>query len=117
MVEDPLVVGVVLLDPATETGARTSRRLAIALCHARANFSEIKAVMDSLLENLEQSVEVEEGGLECFIEGRRFVAKAGDDILCWAGEIRPEVLERWELAMPVAALELDVDVLFGMVIP
>jgi phenylalanyl-tRNA synthetase beta chain len=99
---------VVLLDPATETGARSTRRLAVALCHPRANFSEVKAVMDSILWNLEQDYEIDAGGWDCFIDGRRLVAKAGGEPLCWAGEVRPEVLESWELEMPVAALEMDV---------
>jgi phenylalanyl-tRNA synthetase beta chain len=99
---------VVLIDPATETGARSARRLAVALCHARANFSEVKAVMDSILGNLERDYEIEAGGWDCFIEGRRLIAKAAGEPLCWAGELRPEVLESWELEMPVAALEMDV---------
>ena len=103
---------VVLIDSSTETGARSARRLAIALCHARANFSEIKAVMNSILENLEVEAEIEAGGLDCFIEGRRYIAKVEGGPLCWAGELRPEVLGGWGLEMPVAALEMDVDKLF-----
>ncbi|MDH5199382.1 MAG: phenylalanine--tRNA ligase subunit beta [Candidatus Bathyarchaeota archaeon] len=103
---------VVLIDSSTETGARSARRLAIALCHARANFSEIKAVMNSILENLEVEAEIEAGGLDCFIEGRRYIAKVEGGPLCWAGELRPEVLGSWGLEMPVAALEMDVDKLF-----
>jgi phenylalanyl-tRNA synthetase beta chain len=103
---------VVLIDSSTETGARSARRLAIILCHARANFSEIKAVMNSILENLEVEVEIEAGGLDCFIEGRRYLAKVKGGPLCWAGELRPEVLGSWGLEMPVAALEMDVDKLF-----
>ncbi len=105
---------VVLIDPSTETGARSERRLAVALCHARANFSEVKAVTDSILGNLERDYEIEAGGWDCFIEGRRLVAKASGEPLCWAGEVRPEVLESWELEMPVAALEMDVDRLFEL---
>lgn len=106
---------VVLIDPSTETGARSARRLSVALCHARANFSEIKAVMDSILENLSVEVNIVEGGLDCFIEGRRYVAEVEDEPLCWAGELRPEVLLSWELEMPVAALEMDVDRLYDTV--
>jgi len=105
---------VILMDPETETGARTSRRLAVALCHARANFSEIKAVTNSILENLEQEAKIMEGGWDCFIDGRRLVAHAGGEPLCWAGELRPEVLGNWGLEMPVAALEMDVDLLFSL---
>jgi phenylalanyl-tRNA synthetase beta chain len=105
---------VVLLDPTTETGARSERRLTVALCHARANFSEVKAVLNSILENLDVEAEIEEGGLDCFIEGRRFVAKVNGEPLCWVGEVKPEALEAWELEMPVAALEMNVGKLFEL---
>jgi len=103
---------IVVIDPNTETGAKTKRRLATVQCHARANFSDIKALMNSILENLELTAEVEAGGWDCFIEGRRYVARIDEDVLCWAGEIKPQVLENWDLEMPVAALEMDIDVLF-----
>jgi phenylalanyl-tRNA synthetase beta chain len=108
---------VVLLDESTETGAISARRFAIALCHARANFSEIKAMMNSILENLDIEAEIEDSGIGCFIEGRRYVAYVGGDPISWAGELRPEVLINWELEMPVVALEMDVDRLFKMVMP
>jgi phenylalanyl-tRNA synthetase beta chain len=108
---------VVLLDESTETGAISARRLTIALCHARANFSEIKAMMNSILENLDLEAEIEDGGIGCFIEGRRYVANVGGDPISWAGELRPEVLFNWELEMPVVALEMDIDRLFKMVRP
>ena len=108
---------IVELDPATETGAKTRRRLSVVLCHSKANFSEIKGMMENILDNLELKAEVEEGGWDCFIEGRRFTAKVDDRDLCWAGEIRPEVLEGWELEMPTAVLEMDVDYLFKLAKP
>ena len=108
---------VVLLDESTETGARSARRLAIALCHARANFSEVKAMMNTILENLDEEAEKEDGGIDCFIEGRRYVANVGGEPISWAGELKPEVLVNWELEMPVAALEMDIDKLFKTVRP
>ncbi|KON30886.1 hypothetical protein AC482_02815 [miscellaneous Crenarchaeota group-15 archaeon DG-45] len=106
---------VVLLDEHEETGARTARRLAVALCHGRANFSEAKAVMNCILDNLGLTeVETEAGGPPCFTEGRKLVAGVDGRPLCWAGELRPEALERWGLEMPVAALEMDVDALFDL---
>jgi phenylalanyl-tRNA synthetase beta chain len=108
---------VVLIDDSTETGARSARRLAIAICHARANFSEVKAVMNSILENLDLEAEICDGGLDCFIEGRRYVARVGKKPICWAGELKPEVLAGWDLEMPVAALEMDVDELSELTRP
>ncbi len=108
---------VVLLDDKTDIGARSGRRLAVVQCHAKASFSEIKATMLSILENLEVEAKVEAGGWDCFVEGRRLVARVGGEPLCWAGEIRPESLEAWGLEMPVAALEMDVDLLKRVVKP
>jgi phenylalanyl-tRNA synthetase beta chain len=108
---------VILLDPETETGARASRRLAVVLCHAKANFSETKAVLNAVLDNLDISAEINEGGWDCFIEGRRFTAMHEGKPLCWGGEIRPEVLVGWGLEMPVAALEMDIDYLFKALKP
>jgi len=106
---------VILLDPSTETGARSARRLAITLCHARANFSEIKGLMNSILENLNVEADIRDEGWDCFIEGRCYTATAGGKPLCWAGEVKPEVLEAWGLEMPVATLEMDVNLLFELV--
>jgi phenylalanyl-tRNA synthetase beta chain len=108
---------VVLLDEKTDIGARNTRRLAIVQCHAKASFSDIKATMNSILENLEVKAEVEEGGWGCFIDGRRLVAKVNGEPLCWAGEMKPESLEAWGLEMPVAALEMDVDLLKKVIDP
>ena len=106
---------IVLLDPRSETGARSARRLAIVLCHAKASFSEVKATLESILENLELKTVIEPGGWNCFIDGRKLIAKIGDKTLGWAGEIKPEVLQLWGLEMPVAAMEIDVDLLHTLV--
>jgi phenylalanyl-tRNA synthetase beta chain len=108
---------VILLDDETDIGAKSVRRLAIVQSSAKASFSDIKAVMLSLLENLEVKTDIEAGGWDCFIEGRRLIAKVNGEPLCWAGEICPESLEAWGLEMPVAALEMDIDLLKKVVKP
>jgi phenylalanyl-tRNA synthetase beta chain len=108
---------VILLDDGTDIGAKSARRLAIVQCHAKASFSDIKATMNSILENLEVKAEVEAGGWNCFIDGRRLIANVDGEPLCWAGEIRPESLEAWGLEMPVVALEMDVELLKKVVKP
>jgi phenylalanyl-tRNA synthetase beta chain len=105
---------VVVLDPSTETGGRSSRRLALVMCHARANYSEVRAVYESIMENLGLEAEIVEGGLDCYIDGRRVTAMVDAEPQCWLGELKPEVLEAWDLQMPIAALEMDVDVLFRL---
>jgi len=106
---------VVVLDDSTATGARSKRRMAVAICHARAGFADAKAALDSLLANLEVKANVREGGWECFIEGRRFTAYVDGQPVCWGGELHPAVLDAWGLEMPVAALEVDVELLLRLV--
>jgi phenylalanyl-tRNA synthetase beta chain len=107
---------VILIDKNADTGSRVSRRLAIVLCHGKANFSETKSVMKCILENLKTTADLEALELPCFIQGRQFAAISEGRKLCWGGEIRPEVIENWGLEMPVAALEMDVDLLFDITI-
>jgi phenylalanyl-tRNA synthetase beta chain len=105
---------VILIDKKADTGSKAARRLGIVLCHAKANFSEIKAVMNCILENLQTDADLEVLELPCFIKGRQFAAVYEGRKLCWGGEVRPEVIENWGLEMPVAALEVDVDLLFDL---
>lgn len=107
------VAEVILLDPEDDTGAKTAKRLAVAICHAKSNFSEIKSVTISILNNLGiKNFDIEPSDISCFIEGRRMNVKVGGRLIGWAGELKPEVLENWEIEMPTTGLELDVDALY-----
>jgi phenylalanyl-tRNA synthetase beta chain len=95
---------VVKLDPTSDTGARTMRRLGIMLCHSKANFSEMKSMVESILSNLGiKKYKVEESKLPCFIPGRAAKIIVDRKNLGRFGEIHPEVISNWELEMPVAA--------------
>ena len=107
---------VVELDEVSDTGAVTKRKLAIALCHSKASFSETKSLIESFLINIGlKNYELEESDTSYFIPGR--AAKILVDKRCLGefGEIRPEVLENWELEIPVSACEISVDLLFNFV--
>jgi len=106
---------VIELDPYSETGAKTMRRLGIILCHSKANFSEMKSLVESVLSNLGiKDYKTEESELPCFISGRAAKIVANNKNLGRFGEIHPEVLSNWELEMPVAACEICVDLLFDL---
>jgi len=107
---------VIELSPSSETGAKTMRRLGIVLCHSKANFSEIKSMIESLLSNLGiKDYKIEESTLPCFIPGRAAKIVIKDKDLGRFGEIHPEVLNSWELEMPIAACEICVDLLFDLI--
>lgn len=107
------IAEVIVLDPEEDTGAKTVKRLAVALCHAKSNFSEIKSVTISILNNLGiKKIEIEPSDIPTFIEGRGMNVKIEDRLIGWAGELRPEVLENWGIEMPIAGLEIDVDTIY-----
>lgn len=107
-----------LLDDSQEVGAREHLRVAAAVVGSRADFTEIKAVAESLVRELGFPA-----GAECrpvaegeemhdtFIPGRGAVIGKGGAAWVTFGELHPEVLESFALAYPVALLEMDLEAL------
>ncbi|MBU5688291.1 MAG: phenylalanine--tRNA ligase subunit beta [Candidatus Aenigmarchaeota archaeon] len=109
-------VGDVVVLSDNDIGAETIKKLGIVLCHAKASFSEIKSIVQSVLSNLGlNDYQIEELEHNSFIAGRtaKIVIK-GRDIAIF-GEIHPIVLENWNIEMPVAACEFNVNWLFESV--
>ncbi len=107
---------VIELYPHSETGARTRRGLGIVLCHSKANFSEMKSMVESILNNLGiKGYKIEESSLPCLISGRAAKVVVGGKDLGRFGELHPEVIQNWELEMPVAVCEICVDLLFKLI--
>jgi phenylalanyl-tRNA synthetase beta chain len=48
-----------------------------------------------------------------FIEGRVGRISVGEEECGVIGELHPQVLENWQIAMPCAAFELELDSLLG----
>jgi phenylalanyl-tRNA synthetase beta chain len=106
---------VIELSPSSETGSKTMRRLGIVLCHSKANFSEIKSMVKSILSNLGiKDYKIEESTLPCFIPGRAAKIVINEKNLGRFGEIHPEVISNWELEMPAVACEICVNSLFDL---
>ncbi|MBS3051841.1 MAG: phenylalanine--tRNA ligase subunit beta [Candidatus Aenigmarchaeota archaeon] len=103
---------VVILNPYTDTGTETKKRLALAMCHSKTNFAEIKSIVESMMKNLGiNNYKIEEAEHKSFVAGR--CAKIGIDSIELGvfGEINPVVLENWKLEMPVSTAEIDIDLL------
>ena len=61
---------VLYMDETQETKVRASKKLAGLICHSSANFTEIKSVVTSLLQNLGYSMEISDSNNPSFIAGR-----------------------------------------------
>ncbi|MEM3696411.1 MAG: phenylalanine--tRNA ligase subunit beta [Candidatus Bathyarchaeia archaeon] len=102
---------VTLLDEKRETKTRDEERLAAAISHANASFSEIKSVLDAFLMNFGFEWQIRETKHPSFIEGRVGAAIVNGKNVGVLGEIHPKVLEAWKLENPVAAFEINMETL------
>ena len=101
----------------SETGVIEQERLAIAVCHNKADFTQIKQILDSLFSSLDLKYDIKEIEHNSFISGRAGRVSLNGKNIAYIGEIHPSVLENWNLEVPVSALELNLTDLFGIIYP
>jgi phenylalanyl-tRNA synthetase beta chain len=98
---------VAIPDPAHELGSRTDTVLGAVLAHATAHFSEIHSCLDVLFYHLGQEYSLEPVQHPSFLEGRAgHIIVAGKPVGV-IGEVHPEVLERWQISVPVASFDVN----------
>lgn len=90
-------------------------RIAIAASHENANYTEIRQVLDYIMKLFGLHCDIEEAEHNSFIDGRCARAIVKGKKVAYLGEINPEVLTRWGLEMPVAAMELNLSEMFEVV--
>ena len=96
-------------DKQAENGSRTELRLGALLAHAGANFSETHSFLDLLCVYLGKPYSLEPTAHPSFIEGRAGRIALGGKPVGLIGELHPEVLERWQIAMPCSTFELAIE--------
>lgn len=92
-------------------GLVDEEHLASVSAHASANFTELKQVLQSVLQNAGLKFEFEEFELGCFIPGRASKVVVNGKQLGFFGEIHPQVLDEFGITMPVVACELNLSAL------
>ena len=100
---------VVRPDPSEEQGSRTNVVLGALIAHAAANFSEIHSFLDLLLFYLDVPYSLEVLDHPSFLPGRAGRIVSQDRPFGLIGELHPEALERWQVSMPAAVFELELD--------
>jgi len=93
----------------TETSIGEKENLCISLCHEKANFTEIKQILDYLMRMLNKEYEIKETENPSFINGRCGEILINGKSIGILGEISPRVLKNNKIKMPVASLELDIE--------
>jgi len=99
---------VTILDERNETKTKDEEKLAAAIVHANASFSEIKSVLDAFFMNFGLEWRIKEANHPSFIDGRVGAAIVNRRNVGIVGEIHPEVLEAWKFENPAAAFEINI---------
>ncbi len=92
----------------------SKNRLHLAACvtHSKASFAEIRSYVQAVMRELDLEWDVAESGDDAFIDGRRADILVNGKKVGVFGELHPEVLEAFELTMPVVGFELDLSSIF-----
>jgi len=90
-------------------------RLRLSCCstHSKANFSEIRSVVQAVMRELDVIWTAKPCDDPAFIEGRRAEVIVNGKSVGVFGEIHPEVLENFEIVNPVVGFEIDLTDIFG----
>jgi phenylalanyl-tRNA synthetase beta chain len=104
---------VVFLDETCETCTQDYKKLAGAITHSTANFTEIKSTVAALFVNLGLEMNIENYSHPSFIKGRCAKVKGSInwksekiDVTGYFGEVHPEVITNFNLEYPVIAFEI-----------
>lgn len=93
---------------------KNRRHVSGAAIHAKASFTEMKSLVQSVLASMGLGCEVAAGTNPAFIPGRCAVVSIGSEEVGVFGEVAPPTIEAFELKYPVVAFELDLDKLYGI---
>ncbi len=98
---------VAIPDATHEVRSRTETVLGAVIAHAAAHFSEIHSCLDTLFYHLGIEYRLEPVPHPSFLEGRAGCVLVADKPVGVIGEVHPEVLERWQITMPVVAFDVN----------
>jgi phenylalanyl-tRNA synthetase beta chain len=102
---------VVLIDEKQETRTKDVRKLAAAIADSKVCYENIAAVLDVFLSSLKVKYKLRKMKHRSFIEGRAAEILVKNKPIGFIGELHPMVLKNWKLEMPVAAFEIDLEML------
>jgi phenylalanyl-tRNA synthetase beta chain len=102
---------VVFPDKNTETGASFSNHLGCAVSHSEAGYEDVSSILDVLLRNLGISYSLRKSENRSLASGRSAEIIISGKPAGVIGELSPLVLENWKLEKPVAAFEIDMEML------
>lgn len=102
---------VAFLEPGENTGTKTIQSLGFMTAANNSNFNTMASEVSTILYYLNHKYEVEETEDPRFIAGRQAAIIVNGKQAGIFGEIHPQVLENWQITVPCAAGEIDLEAL------
>jgi phenylalanyl-tRNA synthetase beta chain len=99
----------IIIDAKSETGAKNVKKLAAAIADTRVSYAQLSSVLDAFMNNIGAAYKLQPAKHPTFIEGRSASIIVNNKDVGIIGEIHPKVLNNWNLEMPVAVFEVNVD--------
>ncbi len=82
------------------------RRIAGMIIHSKANFTEMKSVVEAILREMKIEYEIRPKRIGCFIHGRCASVLSNKKEICYFGELHPSAITNFELGHPVTCFEM-----------
>ncbi|MEK6949444.1 MAG: phenylalanine--tRNA ligase subunit beta [Nanoarchaeota archaeon] len=98
-----------------DTNIAEKQRLAVAIASEKADYTEIRQMIDYIFRSTGVNHEIAEAEHKSFIAGRVSRASVNGKKIAYLGEINPRVLSNWGIEFPVAALELNLVELYDII--
>ncbi len=98
---------VVVYDGRSPTSTRTEQHVAYAVAASSVTYTDVRQVLEFLLDQLSVPYELRAKDYPFYIPGRSAEVVSGETVLGHIGEVYPEVLEAFGLYVPVVAFELS----------
>ena len=98
-----------------ETNIEENDRLAVAIASENTDYTEVRQVLDYLFRSLDLKYEIIEAEHNSFVEGRVGRVIVNGKKIAYIGEISPNVINNFELEVPVSAFELNLTELYNSI--
>ncbi len=95
-----------------ETKVREEKDLGIVLCGKEEDFTKIKRIIDAIMRSINLNYQIEEHASETFIPGRAASIIINGEEIGFFGEVNPQVIENFQLDMPLVGAEIRMSRLF-----
>jgi phenylalanyl-tRNA synthetase beta chain len=102
-------------DAKEETGIKENDRIAVALCGKDVDYTTVKQILDQIFNALDVKYSIAQAEHDSFIPGRVGRVSVMKKNVAYIGELHPEVLNNFEIEMPVSVFELNLTELFELV--